>query len=1308
MHDGSLPQFVRLTNLLPAPLAVRWLPEQVARSNAIVPLRLEGDHLVVAVANLADQHALRAVEEVVRRPVQPLHATYPDVRAALDRIYGGRPARPRRPELAHLMQLLGLSEESLERALVVQASLGGALSRTCLSLGLVEELDLAEALAWQHGLPHIRLDSLKPQPGLAPLVPWDMARDGVAIPLWWLGGALVIGTAAPEKQDTLESIANRLGAPIRPVVCPQTQWSHAFRELYLHGRRHDDQADTLVIDALLARGILSELDLAGARALSQQTGQPLAEALLGQGLVSRGQWLQTRSQLMGVRLGHPKGKIPAELAELLPAPVARTYGLMPLDRTNGKLIVGMQTPDRELIALVESLTGLKVDPRLVDRAELMEQLGRVYGEDTQHQPPEPEPGVGELLVTVGRITEAQLEEALEAGPGAGGEFGEGLVSRGLLDEVDLVEALSLQTGLPYARLEHARFDQQLIRETPPALARRYQVLPLLFADEDLWVAVADPLDGAGLQAVEKELGVRVWPLIAPRSVLSAAIDRFFSRKLRKVDPQARRLVHALVDCGILAQKGASSALARYAAGRTPLDRAICEASGASETEVATALAGELGIPVLDLQLVEQTVETMDPLGQPVARQVVRDPVHGPAARLISLGTAKRLAALPVARTEGQVTVAFADPVFGPAVQELEATLGLGVRPGLAPRGVLQEAIQRLLGRRNIGTHLLLAGIITPTQLSDALDLAQLTGVRLGRALMNRGYVTQKRLYEFLAEQANLPLFDLSSSQLVEDVVRLIDPETARACGMLPIAADRERVTLAMVDALDTQAMETAAEMTGRAIQPVLVTEQDMEEALERIYRSEYLARSTSELLERSPEDSAYRVLSRGQRVGLGAFLLLTVIWLALDYRSYLILVNALSSIFYLSLSAYKFYLVYRALHRDLEVPVSEEEVAALDDRDLPVYTILIPAYKEAEVLPDLLEVVSRLDYPTTKLDVKVLMEADDLDTIEAFRRLNMPSHFQGIVVPSAHPKTKPKACNYGLIHARGEYIVILDAEDLPELEQLKRVLVAYSKAPPNVACIQAKLNYYNRRQNLLTRWFTVEYSMWFDLFLPGLDATGAPIPLGGTSNHFRRNALVEVGAWDPHNVTEDADLGVRLYKRGYRTATVDSTTFEEANSELYNWVRQRSRWHKGYIQTWLVHMRHPLKLLKEIGPMAFLSFQLVVGGTFFAALLNPVYWALTALWFLVQWNLVQEIAPAAVFYVGAICMYLGNFAFMYMNVAGAMRRKFYDQVKYALLTPLYWGLMSVGAWKGFLQLIYRPHYWEKTVHGLSQSPLSVE
>jgi cellulose synthase/poly-beta-1,6-N-acetylglucosamine synthase-like glycosyltransferase len=442
------------------------------------------------------------------------------------------------------------------------------------------------------------------------------------------------------------------------------------------------------------------------------------------------------------------------------------------------------------------------------------------------------------------------------------------------------------------------------------------------------------------------------------------------------------------------------------------------------------------------------------------------------------------------------------------------------------------------------------------------------------------------------------------------------------------------------------------------------------------------------------------VLSLGQKVFFTVLALATLAGLVIAPVVTVTAYIALSTVFYVGFSAYKFYLAYRAMGTSLEIDVTAEDLGLLDDRELPVYTILVPVYREAKVFPILAKAIERLDYPKAKLDVKVLLEEDDLETIEVARKAGLPSYVDLLVVPRGEPKGKPKACNYGLIHAKGQYVVIFDAEDIPEPDQLKKAIVAFRKGDVRLACVQAKLNYFNRDQNLLTRWFTTEYSMWFDLFLPGLDASHAPIPLGGTSNHFPTARLRDLGAWDPFNVTEDADLGMRLYKRRWTTAVIDSTTYEEANSELYNWIRQRSRWVKGYIQTYLVHMRDPLRLYRQIGLRAFISFQFVVGGTFFGYLVNPLYWLLTVAWFLFHWGIVNQIFPAPIFYLGAIGLYLGNFAFTYLNVAGCLRREYYDMVKYALLSPVYWAFMSVAAWKGFLQLFYRPSYWEKTEHGL--------
>ena len=236
---------------------------------------------------------------------------------------------------------------------------------------------------------------------------------------------------------------------------------------------------------------------------------------------------------------------------------------------------------------------------------------------------------------------------------------------------------------------------------------------------------------------------------------------------------------------------------------------------------------------------------------------------------------------------------------------------------------------------------------------------------------------------------------------------------------------------------------------------------------------------------------------------------------------------------------------------------------------------MIPAYREASVMGKLIDNIARFDYPADRLEVLLLVEQDDDETLEVLRDIDPGPSFKLVVVPPGEPRTKPKALNFGLTMARGDVIAVYDVEDAPDVLQLRRAAVALARFGPEVACIQAKLSYANAHQNFITRSFTIEYTMWYSFFLPGLSSMHAPIPLGGTSNHFRRGALRTLGGWDPYNVTEDCDLGIRMFREGYDVKVLDSVTLEEANSDFVNWVKQRSRWYKGYLQTFLIHLRSP-------------------------------------------------------------------------------------------------------------------------------------
>ncbi|EKD64421.1 MAG: hypothetical protein ACD_50C00390G0001, partial [uncultured bacterium] len=447
--------------------------------------------------------------------------------------------------------------------------------------------------------------------------------------------------------------------------------------------------------------------------------------------------------------------------------------------------------------------------------------------------------------------------------------------------------------------------------------------------------------------------------------------------------------------------------------------------------------------------------------------------------------------------------------------------------------------------------------------------------------------------------------------------------------------------------------------------------------------------------------SALQTLSFSQKIILT--LLLVDIALGLIFftlEAILVAVAILSFIYFMDV-IFNLYLVLRSLHLSYEINLEEKELESQVSSHLPVYSILCPLYREADVVSQFLEAVAKLDWPKEKLDVMLLLEEDDKETIEVVSKMKLPFYVRSIVVPNSHPKTKPKACNYGLGKARGEYLVVYDAEDIPDPLQLKKAYFGFGKAGKDVICLQAKLNYYNPDHNFITRFFTAEYSLWFDITLTGLQSINTTIPLGGTSNHFRTSDLKKLQGWDPFNVTEDADLGVRLFKRGYKTAIINSTTLEEANSRFGNWLRQRSRWLKGYMQTYFVHTRELFKSAKDLGIHA-LIFHLVIGGKIAFILINPILWVATISYFALYayvGEAIEALYPTPVFYMAVTSLVFGNFLFLYYYMVGCAKRNQWHLVKYVLLVPFYWLMISIAGAIALYQLIFRPHYWEKTVHG---------
>ncbi|MFN7038624.1 MAG: glycosyltransferase family 2 protein [Alphaproteobacteria bacterium] len=341
--------------------------------------------------------------------------------------------------------------------------------------------------------------------------------------------------------------------------------------------------------------------------------------------------------------------------------------------------------------------------------------------------------------------------------------------------------------------------------------------------------------------------------------------------------------------------------------------------------------------------------------------------------------------------------------------------------------------------------------------------------------------------------------------------------------------------------------------------------------------------------------------------------------------------------------------------------------------------------------------MKQLNYPIDKLDIKLIIEEDDNETLQSLENLKLESPFHIVKVPYSLPRTKAKACNYALPMVRGKYIGIYDAEDVPDPNQLKKVIAKFSTLPHEVVCIQAKLNYFNRNENVLTKLFSLEYLVWFDFILPALQYLNIPIPLGGTSNHFIASKLRELGGWDQYNVTEDADLGIRIARAGYKTYVIESLTLEEAPINVSIWFNQRSRWIKGYMQTYIVHMRNPITLYKELGFISYLGIQFFLGVFTLSFILNPFA--------IIGW-IIFMITDIKWLFIPIIITYLWktNLVVSLVNmIKFKIAAKYIDiNIFCIMLFPIYFLMISAASFKSLWQLIFKPYYWDKTIHGLTK------
>lgn len=635
-----------------------------------------------------------------------------------------------------------------------------------------------------------------------------------------------------------------------------------------------------------------------------------------------------------------------------------------------------------------------------------------------------------------------------------------------------------------------------------------------------------------------------------------------------------------------------------------------------------------------------------------------------------------------------------------------------------------KGLKEVLSGRKIGEIFLELGYINKTQLDEALEYQKQKKGRIGWIMTTLGFINRIQLFQTLAIQFGLE-FRTDTENLIKGTdINLLSAVTHKDVithQAIPYRMENGRLTLltAYPNKIETiaffmkkflakeveQIVITDLDLT-KLIKQIVITDLDLTKIAEKLYRDSILDKSIYGLFYRNPKESAYSVFTNRQVIFLGAIIFFTLLWIYYDVVNFLIVTNIILQLFFTISIGFKLLLSLAGIKSEIERPVTDEELRSLKDDDLPVYTILVPVFKEPEVIGILIDSLKKLDYPQNKLDILLLLEEEDSITFEAAKKCKPPGNWRLLKVPDSLPKTKPKACNYGLFFGRGKYLVIFDAEDIPDPDQLKKSVIAFKKGGESYVCFQAALNYFNRNENFLTRMFTLEYSYWFDYLLPGLDRLKFPLPLGGTSNHFDMEKLKQLGGWDPFNTTEDADLGVRAYANGYRVGVINSTTFEEANSQAKNWIRQRSRWVKGYMQTWLVFSRHPIKLLRGIGLKGWLSFNFFVGGTPLTLLINPLTWAVFVIWVLTKTKIIEPFFPPVLLYISIFNLLFGNFLGIYLNMIAVFKRKYYYLIPYSYLNPVYWLFHSVASYKALWQLFTNPFYWEKTQHGITKFKFS--
>lgn len=591
----------------------------------------------------------------------------------------------------------------------------------------------------------------------------------------------------------------------------------------------------------------------------------------------------------------------------------------------------------------------------------------------------------------------------------------------------------------------------------------------------------------------------------------------------------------------------------------------------------------------------------------------------------------------------------------------------------------------------LASYLLSQGIVSPAEVEKSLTALRGTPLSLGQVMLTRGTLAEADLLVALAHVHRCGVADLTEHPADLQLASLLPARAAIAAEAVAWQRTGAAIVVATSrpDLLETV---SAALPAGTRCIMALASRAQILHAQRMVYGPE-LARKAEG---RAPEYHSCRSW-RGEAMGR-MFLALGLALLALFLIAPVPLIAAVfgSSIaIYIANTALKFASFGHSFRYDTRPAPRPVESQYLH---LPTVSILVPLFREPEVAGALVERLCMIDYPRERLDIILAVEEEDPMTLAALRTGTLPRWMRAVIVPKGSPQTKPRALNYVLSYARGDIVGIYDAEDRPEPDQIHKVVRRFAEVPANVACLQGQLDYYNSRHNWLSRMFSVEYAAWFRVLLPGVQRMGLVVPLGGTTLFIRRAVLEAVGAWDAHNVTEDAELGLRLARSGYYTEIVETTTFEEANAALFPWIRQRSRWLKGYLMTWGAAMRRPVAVWRDLGTWRFLGLQVQVFGAVLGFLTAPLLWS-----FMFKpfgfWHPMDSVMTPFWYGVLATVMVAGLVGSIAISIYACRAPHLRHLRPYTPLVEPYYLFGTIAAWIGVFELMARPFFWAKTTHG---------